>query len=153
MIIFSMKKIDKYDVRTDLLYDPENHFWLDINDGKAVIGMSPLVQETSGSFVAIQMEKVGTSVEKNMSFGTAEAEKHVGPLKAPVSGRILTCNEKVIENPRLINLDPYGQGWLVEVELEDIENERKGLISGEEDITKWFTAELKKFDEKGWIAH
>ena len=148
-----MKKIDKYDVRTDLFYDPINHFWLDIKEGKVVIGMSPLVQETSGSFVAIQFEDTGKSINKDESFGTAEAEKHVGPLKAPVSGKILIKNESVVENPRLINTDPYGQGWLVEIELGDFENEKSALIGGEEEITKWFEDELKKFDEKGWIAH
>lgn len=147
-----MKKIDKYDVRTDLYYEPQNHFWVDVTDKRAVIGMSPLIQETSGSFVAVQIEEVGKSFAKGESFGSVEAEKHVGPLKAPVSGKILAVNQDIIENPRLINMDPYGKGWLIEVELTDRDNELQLLISGESNITTWFESELRKFDQKGWIA-
>jgi len=146
------KQVNKYEVRTDLFYDPENHFWLDIDGTKAVIGMSPLVQETSGSFVAVQFAAEGTVFSKNKSFGTIEAEKHVGPLKSPVAGVVLAINSKVVENPRLINDDPYGEGWLMEIELtqpEDISS----LISGETEILGWFESELRKFDEKGWIAN
>lgn len=146
-----MKQIDKYQVRTDLYYDPVNHFWVDITGNTAVIGMSPLVQETSGSFVAIQIADPGIRFGKNESFGSAEAEKHVGPLKAPVSGKVLTINEHVLNTPRLINEDPYGQGWLMEIELTN-KAELDDLISGDENITVWFEAELKKFDEKGWTA-
>ena len=147
-----MKQVDKYQVRTDLYYDPVHHFWMDVTGNKAVIGMSPLVQETNGSFVAIQMGRTGTSFRKNESIGSVEAEKHVGPLKAPVSGKILVVNENVIENPRLINEDPYGEGWLMEIELTHAAVEIAGLVSGEEKVMEWFESELKKFDEKGWIA-
>ncbi len=147
-----MKKIDKYEVRTDLYYDTDNHFWVDIDGNKAMVGMSPLIQETSGSFVALQIEPSGTILDKGAGFGTAEAEKYVGPLKAPISGKIIAINNEVIENPRLINTDPYNQGWLIEMELTNIEEEIGSLISGEEAITNWFESELKKFDEKGWIS-
>jgi glycine cleavage system H protein len=146
-----MKQIDKYKVRTDLYYDPVNHFWVDVKGNTAIIGMSPLVQETSGSFVAIQIAEKGTSFSKNESFGSAEAEKHVGPLKAPVSGKVLVVNENVLNTPRLINEDPHGEGWLMEVELTN-KAELDDLVSGEGNITAWFEAELKKFDEKGWTA-
>lgn len=146
-----MKQIGKYSVRMDLHYEPANHFWLDITGNRAVIGMTPLVQETSGSFVAIQMATPGKTFRSKENIGSVEAEKHVGPLKAPVSGKVLTVNEEVLRTPRLINEDPYGMGWLMEIELTNPE-ELGQLIRGEKAITEWFTAELKKFDEKGWIA-
>ncbi|MDH5398975.1 MAG: glycine cleavage system protein H [Cyclobacteriaceae bacterium] len=147
-----MKEIDKYQVRTDVFFDPETHFWIDKTGNKAVVGMSPLVQETSGSFVAVLFNEMGAALGKGESFGTIEAEKHVGPLKMPVSGKTIVCNQKVIENPRLLNTDPFGEGWLMEIELSAFDKEENGLVSGEENITSWFQAELKKFDEKGWIA-
>jgi len=147
-----MKKINKYEVRTDIYYEPETHFWVNIDGNMASIGMSPLVQETSGSFVAVQMEEAGAEIKKGDGFGTVEAEKHVGPLKSPLSGKILSRNTEVLENPRLINTDPYNKGWLIEMELTNLQNEIGSLISGEEDISVWFESELKKFDEKGWIA-
>ena len=119
-----MKSIRNFNIRTDVWYDTDEGFWLDIDGSTARIGMSPLVQETSGSFVAIKVEDAGTSFSKGESFGSVEAEKHVGHLKAPVSGKIISINEKVLENPRLLNTDPYGKGWLIELEMSELETER-----------------------------
>lgn len=146
-----MSKVDKYEIRESLYYDPVNHFWLDVENGHGVIGMTPLVQETSGSFVAVIFSEPGTQFAKNESIGTVEAEKHVGPLKAPVSGTIRLVNQAVVENPRLINDQPYDGGWLMEIDL-DNPSELDGLISGESNIKKWFEEELKRFNDRGWIA-
>lgn len=145
-----MNKVGKYEIREALHYDPVSHFWLDVSGNSAVMGMSPLVQETSGSFVAVQLARPGTSFKKGQSIGTVEAEKHVGPLKAPVSGRIRSINEAVISHPRLINEHPYEEGWLMEIELTD-PSELTAMITGEK-TREWFEAELKRFNEKGWIA-
>ena len=147
-----MEKIDKYDINTDLLYDPETHYWIEIEGSHARIGMSPLVQETSGSFVAIIFDGVNNELKKGQSFGSIEAEKHVGPLNAPISGIITEINEQVIENPRLINSDPYGQGWLIKISPNDLQADLPHLISGKDEILNWFKSELKKFEAKGWIA-
>ena len=147
-----MITIDKYSVDTGLYYDPKEHFWIKISDDHARIGMSPLIQETSGAFVAIQMNSQEMNLNKGESFGTIEAEKHVGPLKVPLTGKITNINSDVIENPRLINYDPYGDGWLIEIELTNAANEVPELICGEQKIIEWFKSELKKFDDKGWIA-
>ena len=147
-----MTKIDKYDVDTSLYYDAKEHFWIKMSDNYAQIGMSPLIQETSGAFVAIQMNTLDMQLNKGESFGTIEAEKHVGPLKIPLSGKITKINDQVLENPRLINYDPYGDGWLVEMELTNVDVEVLELVHGEKDVISWFESELKKFDDKGWIA-
>jgi len=147
-----MIKIDKYDVDTGLYYDPKEHFWINISDNFARIGMSPLIQETSGAFVAVQMNAPDSKLIKGESFGTIEAEKHVGPLKIPLTGKITKVNENVIENPRLINYDPYGDGWLIEIEFNNADAELSELIYGENNVIEWFESELKKFDDKGWIA-
>ena len=114
--------------------------------------MSPLIQETSGAFVAIRMNSQEMNLNKGESFGTIEAEKHVGPLKIPLTGTITNINDDVIENPRLINYDPYGDGWLIEMNLTNATTEVPELINGEQKIIEWFKSELKKFDDKGWIA-
>jgi len=147
-----MVKIDKYDVDTGLYYDPKEHFWIKVKDKQARIGMSSLIQETSGAFVAIQMITLNSNLSIGESFGTIEAEKHVGPLKIPLSGKITKINDQVIENPRLINYDPYGDGWLIEMELSNVNDELSELIYGEKNVISWFESELKKFDDKGWIA-
>lgn len=144
--------MEKYVINYDYYYDPDTHFWIKIEGTEAKVGMSPLVQETSGSFVAILFESIGHSVNKGNSFGTVEAEKFVGPLSAPISGIITEVNNQVMENPRLINQDPYGEGWLVKMNLTNAENEVTGLIQGHDKIAKWFESELEKFKDKGWIA-
>lgn len=147
-----MIKIDKYDVDTSLFYDTNEHYWVKITDNIARVGMSPLIQETSGAFVAVQMNAHHKEFNRGEAFGTIEAEKHVGPLKAPLSGKVIKINKEVIENPRLINYDPYGDGWLVEIELTNAEVEVLDLIIGEDKVVDWFKSELKKFEDKGWIA-
>ncbi|HEY5691502.1 MAG TPA: hypothetical protein VIS49_08605 [Cyclobacteriaceae bacterium] len=146
-----MNTVHKYEIRAHLYYDPEHHFWLDVNGKSAVIGLSPLIQETSGSFVAVQFADQGFSFRQHERIGTVEAEKHVGALKAPVSGRIITTNEALLENPRLINDRPYDEGWLMEIEMTDA-SELDNLVAGKEHIEAWFKSELKKFNDKGWIA-
>ena len=147
-----MQKIGNFNIRTDLWYDTDNGFWLDIVGKTARVGMNPLVQETSGSFVSIHIQDIGKELESGQSFGSVEAEKHVGHLKAPVSGKVIAVNPKVLENPRLINTDPYGKGWLVEIEMSSPETEKNSLLSGHSEVTAWFETEIKKYEEKGWLA-
>ncbi|MDH5474738.1 MAG: glycine cleavage system protein H [Cyclobacteriaceae bacterium] len=147
-----MEKIDKYEINQNYYYDADSHFWVDLSGSEARIGMSPLVQETSGSFVAVVFDAMGADVKRGQSFGNIEAEKHVGPLNAPVSGVVTEINEKVQENPRLINTDPYGEGWLVKLKLTNKDEEIPKLIFGDDNIVGWFKSELKKFEDKGWIA-
>jgi len=149
--IFEMKNIENYEINHNFLYDAQTHYWVDINGSEARIGMSSLVQETSGSFVAIAFDGLN-EIKIGESFGSIEAEKHVGPLKAPLSGKIIAVNEQVVENPRLINSDAYGKGWLIKMRLTDQAREIPELISGKDEILEWFKSELKKFEEKGWIA-
>lgn len=147
-----MKNIRNFNIRTDLYYETSDGFWLDVHGKTARVGMSPLVQETTGSFVAISLNKVGAILGKGESFGSLEAEKHVGHLKAPVSGKVVAVNSKVLENPRLINTDPYGKGWLMEIEMSRFGEEQKSLLSGEKKVIAWFESEIAKYEDKGWIA-
>jgi glycine cleavage system H protein len=146
-----MSKVNQYEIREHLYYDPVNHFWVDARRPFAVIGMTPLIQETSGSFVAVQVSPPGTALKRNQQMGMVEAEKHVGPLKSPVSGTVRLVNESVLSNPRLMNDEPYDGGWLMEIEMSDL-TELDSMITGQENIRQWFEAELKRFNDKGWIA-
>lgn len=147
-----MQNIQGYQIRTDLLYDPAEGFWVDVQGETARIGYNPVMQETAGSFVAVNLKKLGTQIAKGESFGSVEAEKHVGHLKAPVSGIITAVNADVLENPRLLNEEYYGKGWLVEIEMSDAANELADLISSENDVIEWFAIEIKKYENKGWLA-
>lgn len=147
-----MEKIKDYEVLTDRFYDPETGFWVKLEGSAVRIGYNPLVQESTGAFVSIAMENEGASLSQHESFGSIEAEKHVGQLKMPVSGKIHHVNNAVLENPRLANLDPYGEGWLIIVEPDHFEEQKQNLVHGRDSIVDWFEAELKKYEDKGWLA-
>ncbi len=147
-----MKQIGNYLIDTELYYDPKNHFWLQPNGDFIRIGFNPLLQETSGSFVAILFENIDKELSKGETFGSVEAEKHVAQLILPVSGKIIVVNDLVLTNPRWMNTDPYGKGWLVELESTNFENEKNDLLSGEKQIEQWIRSEIKKYEDKGWIA-
>ena len=147
-----MFTIQKYEIHEGLFYHPDDHVWLKVEEAKGLIGLDPLVQESMGAFVVVQLDEEGKILEKGDSFGTVEAEKYVGPLRSPISGIIKNINSEVMENPRLANIDPYGKGWLIELELTNFREERAGLLTGEGPIREWFEAEVKKYEDEGWLA-
>jgi glycine cleavage system H protein len=144
--------VNNTEVRIDLMYDPDNGFWLKADGNTVRLGLNHLTQETSGAFVAVRLAEMNTSLAMNDSFGSVEAEKHVGHFNAPISGRIIRRNEKVIENPRLINTDPYDDGWLIEIEADNLEAQVGNFIQGKQSILDWFESEIAKMNEKGWLA-
>ncbi len=147
-----MKEIGNYLIDTSLYYDPANQFWLSHNNGFVRIGFNPLLQETSGSFVAIVFENQNQMLSRGDSFGSVEAEKHVAQLLMPISGKLIVVNEKLMENPRLLNTDPYGEGWIAEIECENFDEQKHHLIYGGAAVEDWIKSELIKYEDKGWIA-
>jgi len=109
----------------------EDHIWV-LEMGQTVrIGLSDYAQEQLGEIIAATLGEVGKFLEPGDTFGEMESQKTVVELSSPVTGTIRAVNETVLEDPTLINVDPYGKGWLVEVEIEDPE-ELERLMSFEE---------------------
>ncbi len=146
------KKVDMPVIRTDVLYDPDTYLWIRLEGDIATIGVSPLLEESSGTFVALQIDTEGETLERGAVFGKIEAEKHVGHLRMPLSGKIVAVNQEVLHNPRLLNTDPYGKGWLVQVQHTNMQEEFDHLVAGVDNIRQWFEGEWKKMQQKGWIA-
>ncbi len=100
----------------------EEHEWIRV-EGKniAYIGITDFAQSELGDLVYVEIETVGETIEKNEVFGTVEAVKTTSELFMPVSGKILEFNPAIDEsqgdNPTLVNSDPYGEGWIVKVEM------------------------------------
>ena len=100
----------------------EEHEWLRV-EGKniAYIGITDFAQSELGDLVYVEIETVGETIQKNEVFGTVEAVKTTSELFMPVSGKILEFNpaidEKEGDNPTLVNTDPYGEGWIVKIEM------------------------------------
>jgi len=118
------------DFPEELKYSKE-HIWVRIENGSAVIGLSDFAQEELGLVSAVELPGEGDDVEQDDSIGSIEARKTVAELYAPFSGTVKGVNQEVIDNPGLINDDPYDSGWLLEVSLDDVD-ELKGLMSADD---------------------
>lgn len=101
------------------LYYTRDHEWLRVEqDGKtAVIGITDFAQSELGDIVFIELEPEGTEVDAESVFGTVEAVKTVSELFAPVAGTIVAINSDLDSTPEAVNDDPYGEGWMVKMEM------------------------------------
>lgn len=97
----------------DLRYTPEHEYVRDLGDGVVEIGITDYAQGELGDVVYVELPKVGTSFGKHDVFGTIEAVKAVSELFAPVAGEITAVNDKLDQEPALVNSDPYGAGWMI----------------------------------------
>ncbi len=108
---------------SDLKYT-EEHEWLRIEENIAYVGITDFAQSELGDLVYIEIETVGETLEKNEVLGTVEAVKTTSELFMPVSGKILEFNPAIDENegdnPTLVNSDPYGEGWIVKIEMTNL---------------------------------
>ncbi|MSQ36706.1 MAG: glycine cleavage system protein GcvH [Chloroflexi bacterium] len=105
-------------VREGLLYSKE-HEWVRLEGDVAFVGITHFAQEQLGDVVYAELPEKGAAVRQHSSMGVVESVKAASDLYAPVSGEILERNIKVIEKPELVNLDPYGDGWMVRVRPTD----------------------------------
>ena len=113
-------------IPSDLHYTTD-HEWIRINGTKATVGITDFAQGELGDIVFVEIETVGKQLKQGDTFGSIEAVKTVSDLFMPVSGKVLGINDKINDSPDLINNDPYGEGWLIEMEISD-EGEVKGLL-------------------------
>ncbi len=97
----------------------KDHEWIRVEGNKGVIGITHYAQHQLGDIVFVELPEVGDEFAVNDSFGVVESVKSVSDLYIPVSGVVTKINEDLIDSPELINEDPYGNGWIVEVELTD----------------------------------
>lgn len=100
----------------------EEHEWLSLEGDVATIGITDFAQSELGDIVFVEVETVGEKLGANEVFGTVEAVKTVSDLYLPVSGEILEVNPRLADEPELINNDPFGDGWIVKVKLDSVED-------------------------------
>lgn len=97
----------------------EDHEWVKVEGNTAIIGITAYAQGELGDVVYVDVDADLDVVEKGESFGTIEAVKTVSDLYAPCNGDVAAVNEALEDEPQLINSDPYGEGWIIKVELKD----------------------------------
>ncbi len=114
----------------DDLYYTEDHEWLRLENGTATVGITDFAQNELGDIVFVEVEPEGTELGQDEVFGTVEAVKTVSELFMPVSGTITAINDELEMAPETVNDDPYGDGWMVEIEIAD-ESELEDLLDAE----------------------
>ena len=102
----------------DLRYHRE-HDWVRVEGDEAVFGITWFAQDALGEVVYFEPPEVGSRVDADGSYGELESVKAVSDVIAPLSGEVVAINDAVVESPDLVNNDPYGQGWLIRVRLDD----------------------------------
>ena len=119
-----------FDTPSDRQY-LESHEWaLETDDGVRV-GISDFAQDELGDVVFVELPDVGDELTQESAFGVIESIKAVSDLYAPVSGTVTAINEDLFDAPELVNEDPFGDGWMLEIEADD-ESELEALLSAEE---------------------
>ena len=106
------------DTPTELRYTKE-HEWvrLESDNKTATVGITDFAQGELGDVVFVELEPVDSEIEKDDPFGTVEAVKTVSELYMPLSGRVVAINEELESHPEYVNEDPYGNGWMIKIEL------------------------------------
>lgn len=98
----------------------QEHEWIKIEGDIAVVGITDFAQSELGDVVFVEVETIGKNIAKDGVFGTVEAVKTVSDLFLPVSGEVIEFNAALNNNPELINTDPYGEGWVIKMKLNNL---------------------------------
>lgn len=107
-------------VPAELKYTSE-HEWIRIDGNIATIGITNYAQEELGDIVFVELPNVGEEFNKADTFGTIEAVKAVSDLYSPLTGKITEINAELDDSPMIINNDPFGEGWMVKIELKNVD--------------------------------
>ncbi len=107
-----------FDVPSDRRY-LDTHEWAHEHDGSVRVGISDFAQDELGDIVFVELPEAGEAVSKGEAFGVVESIKAVSDLYAPVSGTVAAVNDELFDAPELVNEDPFGDGWMLEVEPDD----------------------------------
>ncbi|MBI5643284.1 MAG: glycine cleavage system protein GcvH [Deltaproteobacteria bacterium] len=114
----------------DLKYTKE-HEWVKVEGSIATVGITDYAQDSLGDVVYVELPQEGGSVTKNEPFGVVESVKAVSDLYSPLSGSVHEVNDSIIDSPEVINEDPYGDAWMIKIEInspDDLED----LLNSEE---------------------
>jgi len=109
----------------------EEHEWIKLDNNIATVGITDFAQGELGDIVYIEIDSLDNELSANDVFGTVEAVKTVSDLFMPIDGKVIELNSKLEDNPELVNDDPYGEGWIIKIEVSN-SNDNQDLLSAEE---------------------
>lgn len=117
-------------IPSDLKYT-KDHEWIRVQGNTATVGITDFAQSELGDIVYLDISTVGKDVAEHDVFGTVEAVKTVSDLYMPVAGKVLEVNATLDGSPEKVNADPYGEGWLVKIELKSAAD-ANGLLTADQ---------------------
>ena len=117
-------------IPADLKYT-KDHEWIRIDGNSATVGITDFAQKELGDIVYVEIETEGEEVANGDVFGTVEAVKTVSDLFMPLSGTVSEVNSSLEDSPELVNSDPYGDGWMIKIDISD-DSELEGLLSADQ---------------------
>lgn len=103
----------------DHLHYTKDHEWIKLDGNIATVGITDFAQRELGDIVYVDIDSTGKTLNAEAIFGTVEAVKTVSDLFLPITGTINEVNPLLVKNPELINTDPYGEGWMIKMTIED----------------------------------
>lgn len=109
----------------------KDHEWIKVEGNIALVGITDFAQSQLGDIVFVEIETEGEILEMEEVFGTIEAVKTVSDMFMPVSGKVVAVNEKLADTPEVVNKDPYGDGWMIRIELSDA-SQIDGLLTADQ---------------------
>ena len=133
-----------FKVKSEIYYHKDG-CWIEKTDGVATIGVTDFFQTLNGDIASVSLFAVGIKIKQGDPFGDIETMKVSFELTSPVSGGIIELNKQLDSSPELVNLDPYGEGWLLKVRLDDFEKDKVNLM----DSKSYFDFMKLKVAEEG----
>jgi glycine cleavage system H protein len=121
----------------NLRYTKE-HEWIRVEGKKGIVGITEYAQDSLGDVVFVELPEVGKKLKVGEGLGVVESVKAVSDIYSPCFGIVTAVNESLLDNPELLNQDPYGEGWLIEMEVEELDSELltsaeyEDFVAGEE---------------------
>ncbi|MFH1402696.1 MAG: glycine cleavage system protein GcvH [Candidatus Altiarchaeota archaeon] len=136
-----MAEIEGYNLPDDLYYHKE-HYWAKVDGNTCTVGATDFTQKLAGEISYVMMPFEGDEVKQGDKIGTMETKKWVGDIYAPISGKVSGVNQALYDDPSAINNSPYGDGWIVKIEMSN-PDELKNLMKGDAAV-EWQKAEIAK---------
>jgi glycine cleavage system H protein len=143
-----MAKVKEFLLPDDLYYDRKEHIWARPEHGGARVGLDAFGACAAGTVAYIKLLPPGRQVRKGRPFGSMEAGKYVGPLRAPIGGTVAETNQEVLGNPKMVNLDHYEEGWFVLIVPANLDEDLADLVHGAE-VQPWLEDEVRDYEETG----
>ncbi|HIE24325.1 MAG TPA: glycine cleavage system protein GcvH [Candidatus Korarchaeota archaeon] len=137
-----MASAEEFNVPEGLYYSKGN-MYVKIEGDVAIVGLTDYGQHLAKKIVFIELPIVGDEVSQDEPIGTIESGKWSGPIESPISGKVMEVNDRLEDEPSLLNEDPYGQGWIAKIKPSNLEEELKNLMNKDQYI-EFIKEDLKK---------